>query len=179
MDTSIICCFKAYYRSSYIQHAIDCYDSDVPPAHIYNINQLEHCWCKAGILLETPLVHTAAVSVPVTSLLNPITRAEKEVEEVLDTFQSTGVLQPHNRMDIEELVNPVEEQKDVDGETTDEDIFDAVMTLRNAEEMMDINGGDADADDDSLLDPCPTCCDAMHTVITIQKFVESMEDQFA
>lgn len=45
--------------------------------------------------------------------------------------------------------------------------------------MMDINGGDADADDDSPLDPRPTRRDAMHAVITIQKFVESMEDPFA
>lgn len=41
MDAGIIHCFKAYYRSSYIQRAINRYDSDVPPAQIYDINQLE------------------------------------------------------------------------------------------------------------------------------------------
>ncbi|KAK0472397.1 hypothetical protein IW261DRAFT_1424439 [Armillaria novae-zelandiae] len=142
-----------------------------------NATTIKHCWRKAGILPETPLVHTVAVSVPVTSLLNPITNAEKEVEEVLDALQSTGVLQSCNRMDIEELVNTEEEQMDVDTETTDDDIFDAVMASKNAEEAMVMNGGDAD--DDLPLEPRPTRRDAMCAVATLQKFVGSMEDSFA
>jgi hypothetical protein len=37
-DQGIIHCFKAHYQSSFIQHAIDCYDDCVTPAEI---NQLQ------------------------------------------------------------------------------------------------------------------------------------------
>ncbi|KAG6874542.1 hypothetical protein C0993_000430, partial [Termitomyces sp. T159_Od127] len=134
MDQGIIRCFKAHYRTSYIERAIDCYDSGVTPSEIYDINQLEamrladvawnevdtttirHCWRKAGILPDMALPQATQPIIPVTALLNadsnqpdPITEAEKEVEEALDQLQSTGVLQPQNRMTIEALLNPAEE----------------------------------------------------------------------
>jgi hypothetical protein len=40
-DQGIIRCFKAHYRSKFIQYAIDRYDDSVTPAHIYDINQLQ------------------------------------------------------------------------------------------------------------------------------------------
>lgn len=72
-DAGIIRCFKAHYRSKFVSRAIDRYDSDVPAALIYEINQLEamcladmawnevtsetihNCWRKAGILPESLL----------------------------------------------------------------------------------------------------------------------------
>ena len=68
MDAGIIRCFKAHYRRYFMQWALDRYDEDIPPAKIYDINQLEamrladlswkdvstqtvaNCWIKAGIL---------------------------------------------------------------------------------------------------------------------------------
>jgi len=41
MDAGIICCFKAHYRTQYIQQVIDHYDLNFSPTQIYNINQLE------------------------------------------------------------------------------------------------------------------------------------------
>ncbi|PBK71396.1 hypothetical protein ARMSODRAFT_852148, partial [Armillaria solidipes] len=43
-DAGIICCFKTHYQLSYIQHAIDHYNQNIPPAEIYDINQLEAMW---------------------------------------------------------------------------------------------------------------------------------------
>jgi DDE superfamily endonuclease len=72
MDQGIIRCFKAHYRTKYIQHTIDRYDCDVSPSQIYDIDQLEamrladaawrevstltirHCWRKAEILPVMP-----------------------------------------------------------------------------------------------------------------------------
>ena len=69
-DAGIIRCFKAHHRSKFFSCAIDRYDTDIPPARIYDINQLEamriadiawcmvdattiaNCWRKAGILPE-------------------------------------------------------------------------------------------------------------------------------
>ncbi|KAK0243404.1 hypothetical protein EDD85DRAFT_947558 [Armillaria nabsnona] len=131
---------------------------DIPPAEIYDINQLEamqlvdaawksvdastikHCWQKAGILPDTLLT-------PVVS--DPITDMEKQVEESLDDLQGTGVLQSRNHMDIESLLNPEIENMDIE-ETMDKDIFNVVMALRSADESIDENRGDVDADDDSF-----------------------------
>jgi hypothetical protein len=41
MDAGIIRCFKAHYRRYFMQQALDRYDEDIPPAKIYDINQLE------------------------------------------------------------------------------------------------------------------------------------------
>ena len=40
-DQGIIRCFKAHYRVRFIQQAIDCYDENITPAQIYDINQLQ------------------------------------------------------------------------------------------------------------------------------------------
>ncbi|KAF8218803.1 hypothetical protein L208DRAFT_1347102 [Tricholoma matsutake] len=40
-DASIICCLKVHYHSKFVSQAIDQYDNDVPPAFIYEIDQLE------------------------------------------------------------------------------------------------------------------------------------------
>ncbi len=197
LDAGTIRCFKAHYRSSYIRRSIDRYDSDIPPAEIYDINQLEamrladaawksvdastinHCWQKAGILPDTPLAPVVSVSIPIASLVqDPIADMEKQVEESLDDLQGTGVLQSRNRMDIESLLNPEIENMDIE-ETTDKDIFDAVMASRSADESIDENGGDVDADDDSLSEPRPKRCEALRAVRTLQKYVETMDDPFA
>lgn len=49
------------------------------------------------------------------------------------------VLQKKNRMDLEELLNAVSEQGLV-GEISDEEIFRSVMDMREAEQMMEVNG---------------------------------------
>ncbi|KAF8229915.1 hypothetical protein L208DRAFT_1090963, partial [Tricholoma matsutake] len=40
-DQGIIRCVKAHYWARFIQRAVDHYDEDIPPAEIYNINQLQ------------------------------------------------------------------------------------------------------------------------------------------
>ena len=89
VDQGIIRCFKAHYRSRYIERTVDRYDSRISPAKIYDINQLEamcfaiaawcdvdtttiqHCWTKAGILpsaAATPRLPTP--SVPISSIIH-------------------------------------------------------------------------------------------------------------
>ncbi|KAG5349726.1 hypothetical protein J132_05256 [Termitomyces sp. J132] len=126
---------KAHYHASYIEYTIDSYGSRVTASEIYDINQLEamqlandawdevdtttirHCWHKPGILPDMDQL-VSQPKIPVMALLNmadttnqldPITEAEKEVEEALDQLQSTGVLQSQNRMTIEALLNPYDE----------------------------------------------------------------------
>ena len=40
-DQGIIHCFKAHYRTQFIQRAVDRYDEGISPAEIYDINQLQ------------------------------------------------------------------------------------------------------------------------------------------
>ena len=145
-DQGIIRCFKAHYRRHYIQFAINCYDSDVTPSDIYDINQLEamwladmawkevdpmtifHCWKKAGILpsLDNTPAITHTISSTITSLLNnnssvsesnPLAQAEQDVEHTLDDLVSRGVLQSSNCMSINALLNPVQEQEFMNEDT--------------------------------------------------------------
>ena len=40
-DQGIIQCFKAHYRTKFIQRAINQYNEGITPADIYDINQLQ------------------------------------------------------------------------------------------------------------------------------------------
>ena len=58
-------------------------------------------------------------------------------------------------MDIDALLNP-EGESHVLTETSDKEIYHAVMDSIKARENIDINGGD-DFDDNSPMEPHPTC----------------------
>lgn len=90
-------------------------------------------------------------SIPISSILNqqdPVIDAEKEVKAALETLVATGVLQSNNRMSIEALLNPQEELLTIK-ETTDEEIFQAVMDAKKVREESAHDKGDNDIEDDS------------------------------
>jgi hypothetical protein len=69
-------------------------------------------------------------------------------------------------MDLENLLNPIGESQNMQ-ETSDDDIFGAVMKCRNARE--DVSGGD-DVDGASPCKPLPSRCEVMQMfrISTIQ-----------
>jgi len=194
MDQGIIRCFKAHYRSEYVERAISRYDADITPSKIYDIDQLQamcladiawrevdtttirNCWHKAGILpnIDSPDSVPAPPTIPILSLLHtpspdqdPIAKAEDRLRRALDDLEQTGVLQSKNRMDIETLLNPPEESWTMDV-TTDEEICQAVLAAHKAQE----EGGDDDAEEDAPVEPCPTYCELFQAVSTVNRFVE-------
>jgi hypothetical protein len=78
-------------------------------------------------------------------------------------------------MDIEALLNPHEESQMMDG-ARDEEICQAVLATRNAQEDGPINGGDNDVDDDSPLEPCPTRREVFRAASVINRYVEHLDD---
>jgi len=203
-DQGIICCFKAHYWARFIQRAIDHYDEDIPPAEIYDINQLQamcladlawcdvntttiqNCWCKAGILpeIDSSLSSVNQPSIPVSSLLHnlssqldPIAHAERQVKAVLDDLVATGALQKKNQMDIESLLNP-DGESHVLTETSDVKIYQAVINAIEAHENIEIMGSD-DIDDNIPLDPHPTYCDVLKAVSTIHRYIDDLNDPIA
>jgi hypothetical protein len=196
-DAGIIRCFKAHYRSKFINRAIDRYDNDITPALIYEIDQLEamcladiawrevdtttirNCWRKAGILPEDLYepVATSTPSVPISSVLNsePL-GVEKDVADLLHQLEELGVLQQRNWMDLKELLNPVSEQERV-GEISEDEIFRSVQEMLEAEQMMEANGGD-DVDD-TVVDEKPTRKDALKAAFTLRNYVADINESFA
>ena len=73
------------------------------------------CPCRDVTLIDNP-----------TSDLDPISQAEEAVKNTLDELQNIGVLQQSNQMDIEQLLNPVEEQNYM--VASDQDICDAILS---------------------------------------------------
>ena len=157
MDQGIIQCLKAHYCAKYIQCTIDCYEEGVTPSKTYDIDQLQamqlvdvawhevdmttirNCWKKAAILPLASPIPAPDLSIPVSSLLNgdnthgiedPAAHAEKELTHALDELESTWVLQPSNRMDIEALLNLVDELQQVMEEMTDEEICQAMLDAK-------------------------------------------------
>lgn len=204
-DQGIIRCFKAHYRATFIQRAINRYDEGITPAEIYDIDQLQamrladlawrevdtttirNCWLKAGILpdIDSPATSTAPL-IPISSLLHdspseidPVAHAEKQVEAALDDLVATGALQKSNRMDIESLLNPAGESY-VLMEGSDREIYQSVMDAMAARENIEINGGD-DIDDDLDVshEPPPTQRDVLKAVATIGKYTDAMNDPIA
>lgn len=148
--------------------------------------QLQNCWKKAAILPSSspPVLNP---SIPVSSLLNvndthglkdPVTIAEKQLKSTLDELVSTGVLQASNRMDIEGLLNSADESHVID-ETTDEEICQAVLDARKAQEEGPINGGDNDIDNDAPVEPCPTRREVLQAASVINKYIDSVDDPVA
>ena len=197
-DQGIIQCFKAHYRARFIQRAVDRYDEGITPSEIYDINQLQamrmadaawrdvdtttirNCWRKSGILPEVDSTSSRTPpTIPITSLLqtNPVAHAEKLVEAALNDLVSTGALQTANRMDIESLLNPASESN-TSTETSDEEIYQAVIDSIAAHENMEITGGD-DVDDDTPIEPPPTRRDVLKAVSTISRYVDGMDNPTA
>ena len=81
-------------------------------------------------------------------------------------------------MDIESLLNPTEESVIIDN-TTDQEIYEAVMASRNAQENALINGGDDDTDDNGLSEPYPTYKEVLAAVSIVKKHIDLDSDPLA
>ena len=81
-------------------------------------------------------------------------------------------------MDIKALLNPEGESHwHILTETSDREIYEAVINAIEACENMDINGGD---DIDGIpADPCPTHCEVLKAVSTIHRYIEDLNDPIA
>ena len=154
--------------------------------HNVDTTTIRNCWRKAGILPNTTPSpsRTGQPSIPVSTLLNDtpsqmdhISQVEKQVEVVLDDLVTTGALQKGNRMDIESLLNPAGESH-ILTETSDEEIYQAVIDAKGARENIEITGGD-DTDECPLSVPRPTRHDLLKAVSTINKYVEEVNDPVA
>ena len=206
-DQGIIRCFKAHYRARFIQRAVDRYDKGITPTEIYDINQLQamriadhawqsvdattiqNCWHKAGILpnMDHPSSsHANYPSIPIASLIHdsssssqmdPVAHAESQVQAALDDLVATGALQKTNRMDIESLLNPAGESYTLT-ETSDVEIYEAVMDATEACKNMEVNGGD-DRNEDISAEPCPNRRDVLKAVSTIGKYLDGLNDPIA
>jgi hypothetical protein len=106
-----------------------------------------------------------------------VVHAERQVEDAIDNLVTTGALQKTNRMDIESLLNP-EGESHVLTESSDTEIYQAVIDAIEACENIDINGGD-DVDDDVPLKPHPTWCDVLKAVSTICRYTEDINKPIA
>ncbi|KAF9499127.1 hypothetical protein BDN71DRAFT_1442694 [Pleurotus eryngii] len=79
-------------------------------------------------------------------------------------------------MDIEELLNPVAEDENISN-TSDEEIFESVQMRRQAEEMMEINGGDDGGDEGQVMEK-PTRKAALTAVTTLADYIADINDPF-
>jgi hypothetical protein len=80
-------------------------------------------------------------------------------------------------MDIESLLNPAGESHDLT-ETSDAEIYQAVMDAIDPCKNIEINGGDDD-NDDTLAEPHRKRSDVLKAVSTIGRYIEDMNDPIA
>jgi hypothetical protein len=117
-------------------------------------------------------------TIPPSSLLrpqeDPVTIAENQVVALLDELENIGALQPSNRMELEEVLNPPGEAHGIE-EATDEDIFNAVMEARREEEGH--YDGD-DTDTDTLVEPRPTRAEALQAAWTIIRYIKDKDGAY-
>ena len=122
-------------------------------------------------------------SIPIPSLLHdslvqmdPVAHAEREVEEALDDLVATRVLHTGNRMDIKSLLNPTGKSH-ILTETSDQEIYKAIINAITACENIDINGGN-DVDE-GPVEPLLMCHDVLKAVSTIEKYTNDLNDPMA
>jgi hypothetical protein len=156
---------------------------------------IQHCWHKAGILPDlksssskpsipiSSLINATSkpsVSIPISSLVeNPVACAEELlVKDVLDRLEETGALQSSNRISIEALLNPIDEVIAIT-ETTDEEIYGAVMDAWKVHEAAAITGtGDHDVDDDAINNTGPSRKEALQASLMLKKYLQDLDDSF-
>lgn len=142
---------------------------------------IRNCWRKAGIIPDALYEQavTSTPTIPVFSLLNsePLEGVDcaKDISDSLNHLEALGVLHKRNRMDLEELLNPVLEQVLVD-DISDEEIFRSVVDMREAEQMMEVNGGYDDEDD---VDQKPTRNEALAAAFTLRSYVADINEPYA
>ena len=81
-------------------------------------------------------------------------------------------------MSIEVLLNPQEELLTIE-ETTDEEIFQAVIDAKEVHEESPHDKGDNDIEDDSPSDICPTCNEALQAALVVKKYIQELNNPFA
>ncbi|KAH0581798.1 hypothetical protein H2248_011480 [Termitomyces sp. 'cryptogamus'] len=128
---------------------------------------IQNCWKKSDILPKsTANIPVSAPSIPVSSLLNTkptdtINAAEIEVKKALSNLKECAVLQCKNQMDIDELLNPTNEnQVYVDGmeeEEINQDICAAVIEFCKAEQDREEKGSDIVDHNSEVIDQNPSC----------------------
>jgi hypothetical protein len=110
---------------------------------------------------------------------DPLSHAEKLVNNALDDLEATGALQRSNQMDIAAFLNPAVESHNM-FEVTDEDIFEAVM---DAKERRNAHGGDNNSDDnsDSLGVPAqgPTRRELLQAAVMLKRHLATINDPFS
>ena len=111
-----------------------------------DMTTIQNCWRKAGILPDMDPTPTTVSSIPISSLLHdllvqtdPVAHVERQVKDTLDELVATRALQARNRMDIEALLNPAGESH-ILTETSDEEIYQAVIDSISARENIEIKG---------------------------------------
>ncbi|KAF8991996.1 hypothetical protein BDQ17DRAFT_1460559 [Cyathus striatus] len=115
--------------------------------------------------------------IPIDTLLVPSgpscnSQVESELSSALNDLVTIGALQSCNRMSIEELCNPCAEQEIVSKNTTDEDIFKAVMEMMEGEQMREKNGGDDGVVDlEETEEARPMHRDVLVASLAIQKYL--------
>ncbi|KAH9959916.1 hypothetical protein BGW80DRAFT_1183061 [Lactifluus volemus] len=144
---------------------------------------IRNCWRKSGILPDnaSPPEALPPPSIPITSLLSsppprapptdPVIHAENDIINSLAELEKRGVLLRANRMDIDELLNPVLEREIIATDVTDNEIFESVHECRQGEETMEINGGD----DDEIVN-IPSHRDALAASLVLQRYVADLND---
>ena len=139
----------------------------------------------AGILPEFAPIAPTQPSLPISALFHdaaihedPLTHAEKLVVDALDDLESTGALQATNQMSIEALLNPEGERETMD-ESTDEEIYQAVMDARNARENINQNGGDDADSDDGPVQARPTVREVLQAAATLNRYIDELDDPIA
>ena len=117
------------------------------------------------------LVHA---NLDVADLGDPVAspNAETILQTALDDLQSTGTLQQSNRMSITELLNPVTETTNV-FDATDEDIFWAVVDVKELQESMVTADNETDC---AALEPCPSWMDVLRAVMMVKRDLATSED---
>ncbi|KAF8234823.1 hypothetical protein L208DRAFT_1546037 [Tricholoma matsutake] len=80
-------------------------------------------------------------------------------------------------MDLNELLNPVSEQGLMDETVSDEEIFRSIMDMREAEQMIEVNGG-YDSDNDAV-DQKPTHKEALTAAFALRSYIADINKPFA
>jgi hypothetical protein len=191
LDAGIIATFKCYYRSNFINYSLQRYDSEVPIAEIYKINQLDamklaqdawfsvtestisNCFHKTGIISprnldgsvkDNPTCLQSDFNMNLSKVLD--SEAKALLAEDLDQLEQLNLVNQRNQMSIAELLNPQGEHSSGLEQWTVEEIFESIIQRDTKEDH------DTTSDIIEVSPPRPSYSAFKHSLSVVSEYVK-------
>lgn len=172
LDQGIIQNVKAYYRQHWLQFIIDTIDSNQDPQKLMNLRLALRWIIRAWNteVLNTTIYNCFRKSTLVSNPISlPTIMTPPGIQELYNKAITTASIT--DSMAISNFLNPMEEAGEVEGHTTDEELFEEIMEAQLGHQ----NSQNDDEEEEQPEQPAPTAKEAQHALQVLIDYSERQD----